>query len=78
MAEALIKKLVPESSRSKLDKEIDFEHQSVRGGTIPEHLGAIADSMEDWEGKVADKLGLSAAIRSNIKGQYPFKPNLQK
>ena len=42
---------------SKLDLVIDAEHRS------PIHLGQIADSMCEWEGAIADELGLADSMR---------------
>ena len=69
---------VPLASHWKLDKEIDFEHRNAAGEIIPRHLGKIADSMKDWEGAVADSLGLSEADRSNIREMHPFQAQLQR
>ena len=41
---------------------LDFEH-----GGVPRHLGQIADSMNEWEGSVADQLGLVPADVAAIK-----------
>ena len=47
---------VPDASRWKLDREIDFEHRDERGQLIPRHLGKMAESMTDWEGAIAAEL----------------------
>lgn len=62
----------------KLEREIDFEHKSVRGQTISVHLGKIADSMKNWEGAVADCLGLSDVDRSDIRERNISKPAQQR
>ena len=62
----------------KLDKEIDFEHRDARGHVIPKHLGRIAESMTDWEGDIADHLGLSEPDRSDIRERYSGEPKLQR
>ena len=59
---------VPPNNRWKLEQEIDFEHK-INTGTIPRHLGKIADSMESWEGAVADCLNLTAGDKSAIRGK---------
>ena len=41
------------------------------------HLGQIAESMYEWEGLVADQLGLSLADVNEIKTQHPMKLKLQ-
>jgi hypothetical protein len=69
---------VPDANRWKLDREIDFEHRDDRGQLIPRHLGKIAESMTDWEGAIADHLGLSEADRSDIRDKNPRQPKLQR
>ena len=44
---------------------------------VSKHLGQIADSMYEWEGSVADQLGLSRADISAIKTAHPTNLNLQ-
>ena len=41
---------------------LDFEH-----GGVSQHLGQIADSIDEWEGSVADQLGLVPADVAAIK-----------
>ena len=41
------------------------------------HLGQIADSMYEWEGAIADSLGLHQADVAEIKEAYPGKLKLQ-
>ena len=67
---------VPDANRWKLDREIDFEHRDERGQLIPRHLGKMAESMTDWEGAIADHLGLSKPDRSEIRDKYPWEPKL--
>ena len=69
---------VPDANRWKLDREIDFEHRDARDQVIPEHLGRIAESMVDWEGVIADHLGLSEPDRSDIREKNHYRPNLQR
>lgn len=69
---------VPSASRWKLDREIDFEYRDDRGQVIPLHLGRIAESMVDWEGVIADHLGLSEPDRSDIRDKNPREPKLQR
>ena len=69
---------VPDANRWKLDREIDFEHRDERGQLIPRHLGKMAESMTDWEGAIADHLGLSEPDRSDIRGKNPTQPKLQR
>ena len=68
---------VPQANRWKLDKEIDFEHK-FKGQTIPKDLGKIAHSMTEWDGAVADCLGLSDADRSDIKERNRSIPAMQR
>ena len=55
-----------------LKKEIDF----CNGG-VPKHLGRIADSMAEWEGRISDELGLTKADVASIKTKYPMNLKLQ-
>ena len=63
---------VPEENQWKLDKRIDFEHDRVQT-----HLGAIADAMDEWEGRVAEALGLDTVNISSIKTKIKDNLNLQ-
>ena len=54
-----------------LDKELDFEHEGV-----PRHLGQIADSMNEWEGPIANQLELTPADVAAIKADN-LKFNMQ-
>ena len=69
---------IPDANRWKLDQEIDFEHRDERGQVIPQHLGRISESMVDWEGVIADHLGLTEADRSDIREKNPSRPSLQR
>ena len=69
---------VPDANRWKLDREIDFEHRDERGQLMPRHLGKMAESMTDWEGPIADHLGLSEPDRSDISDKNPRQPELQR
>ena len=53
-------------------KEIDFYNKNV-----PKHLGRIADSMAEWEGRIAEELGLTEVDIANIKTRYPSNLKLQ-
>lgn len=44
---------------------------------VPRHLGQIADNMCEWEGAIADALGLTPADVAAINTEYPGKLNLQ-
>ena len=48
--------------RLLLDQVLDFKH-----GGVPHHLGRIADSMDTWEGAVAEELGLTTADVASIR-----------
>ena len=50
---------------------IDVENRSSK------HLGQIADSMHEWQGAIADELGLSPADVAAIITKYPTQLNLQ-
>ena len=65
-------------NRWKLDEEIDFEHRNTGGQVVPKHLGGIAESMINWEGTIADHLGLSEQDRSDIGERNIGKPELQR
>ena len=51
---------------------IDSGHSGVL-----RHLGQIADSMYEWEGAVADSLGLDQPDVAEIKEAHPGKLKLQ-
>ena len=51
---------------------IDFE-----SGGVPKHLGQISNYMSEWEGKIADGLGLTPADVADIKEKHPSKLKLQ-
>ena len=55
-----------------LDQVLDFENDGVS-----KHLGQIAESMYEWEGSVAEQLGLTAADNAAIKAEHPGKLKLQ-
>ena len=44
---------------------------------VLQHLGQIADSMYEWEGAVADSLGLHQANVAAIKKAHPDELQLQ-
>ena len=69
---------IPENNRGKVDKEIDFENKNDQGRPIPLHLGKIAEEMTDWEGTIADLLGLTTVDRADIINTYPQKPKHQR
>jgi hypothetical protein len=51
---------------------LDFSNDGV-----PLHLGQIADKMYEWEGAIAEQLGLTLADVEDIKKEYPNKLKLQ-
>ena len=51
---------------------LDFENDGVS-----KHLGQIAESMYEWEGSVAEQLGLTPADIAAIKAEHPGKLKLQ-
>ena len=44
---------------------------------VSKHLGQIAESMHEWEGSVAEQLGLTPADVAEIKTAHPFNLKLQ-
>ena len=55
-----------------LDKEIDSDFEGV-----PIHLGKIAKSMAEWEGRIADGLNLTVPDVAGIKVKHPSDLELQ-
>lgn len=51
---------------------LDFDNNG-----ISKHLGKIADNMHEWEGRIAEELGLTPADISVIKTKYPGELRLQ-
>ena len=64
---------VPQDNLWKLDQEIDFEHKAGNGETTSKHLDMIAEFMKEWDGAVADNLGLTEADRIDI---YIYNRNM--
>lgn len=58
--------------KAKLDNEIDACNDGV-----PKHIGQIADSMTEWEGKISEELQLTPADVASILIQHPSKLKLQ-
>lgn len=54
----------------RLDHVLDHENDGVSV-----HLGQIADTMCEWEGRIAEGLCLTRAEVENIK--YKYKDNLE-
>ena len=57
---------------NKWNEEIDISH-----GGVSKHLGQIADAMHEWEGPIAEELGLTRADIAAIKTKYPNELKLQ-
>ena len=55
-----------------MDWALDFEH-----GGVSKHLGQIADAMYEWEGPIAEQLGLTRTDVAAIKTEHPHKLRLQ-
>ena len=58
--------------KNVLDQVLDYG-----SGGVSKHLGQIADSMDKWEGPVAEELGLSQANIAAIKTAHPNELNQQ-
>ena len=69
---ALIMIIIGVKQNQLLDKVIDSDH-----GGVSKHLGQIADTMDEWEGSVAESLRLSPADVAGIKAAHHGKLNLQ-
>ena len=46
-------------------------------GGVPLHIGQIADAMHEWEGQLAEQLGLTDADVAEIKTAHPNQLKLQ-
>ena len=57
----------------RLESVLDSDH-----GGVPKHLGQIVNCMHEWEGEIADELGLTLADVASIKSEYPTNLKLQK
>ena len=55
-----------------MDTVIDYKNKGVSL-----HLGRIADAMSEWEGPIAERLGLTSADISSIKVKHPSELRLQ-
>ena len=60
------------TGRALLDKEIDACNNGV-----PKHLGQIADSMTEWQGRISEELQLTPADIADILTRHPKKLKLQ-
>ena len=61
---------------SSQTSDMIVKSENVGPGKL-EHLGKIADIMDEWEGSIANELGLSPANVANIKRKHPFDLKLQ-
>ena len=64
--------LQPQATPTKLDDVLDSGSDGV-----PKHLGQIADSMYEWEGSIAEELGLTLADVAEIKKKHACEIKLQ-
>ena len=60
-------------SQSPLEHVLD----SLNDG-VPKHLGLIADEITQWEGRIAEELGLKYSEVDVIKAAHPYRLDLQK
>ena len=58
--------------KAKLDNVIDAD-----GHGVLKHLGRIADSMTEWEGRISDELKLTPADVASIHTKHPRNLKLQ-
>ena len=72
MLKNVIETLYVIHNRQKLDQGLDSE-----SGGVSTHLGLIADAINEWEGPIAERLGLTDVDVAAIKTEYPGKPKLQ-
>ena len=49
----------------------------ANGNGVLKHLGQIADSMAEWEGRISEELGLKPADVASIHTKHPRKLKLQ-
>ena len=63
---------LPESARDTLHQKIDGANEGV-----PRDLGKISEAMYEWEGGVADALGLTPADVASIKMKQRDELKLQ-
>ena len=63
---------LPFKGKLELNKEIDACNNGV-----PKHLGQIADSMTEWEGRISEELRLKPADVASILKKHPNNLKLQ-
>ena len=61
-----------------MDDSLDLVLDSENPFGVSKHLGEIADHMSEWEGPIAECLGLSDPEIANVKAKHPGKLQLQK
>ena len=62
---------------SIMDDPLDLVVDSNNPFGVPKHLGEIADQMSEWEGRIAECLGLNLPEIARVKAKYPEKLQLQ-
>ena len=65
---------IPEQNRYKLEKNLDYESEAG----IDVHLTIIADSMINWEVKLAVPLGLTQVDVCDIQSDHQNQAVLQR
>lgn len=55
-----------------LDRKIDYDNDGVS-----RDLGRIADSMREWQGRIAEELDLNSSDVSAIRTKHPDELKLQ-
>ena len=58
--------------KAQLDKVVDGDSHGVL-----KHIGQIADSMTEWEGRISDELKLTPADVASIHKKHPSNLKLQ-
>ena len=61
----------------RMDSDIWNQELDAENGGVPLHIGQIADAMHEWEGQLAEELGLTDADVAEIKTECPKKLKLQ-
>jgi hypothetical protein len=60
-----------------MDDPLDHVLDSDNPLGVSQHLGEIADKMSEWEGSIAEYLGLTPAEIEGVKIKYPRRLSLQ-
>ena len=61
-----------------MDDPLDLVLDSDNSRGVSRHLGEIADQMSEWEGPIAEYLGLNPPEIAGIKTKHPANLQLQK